>query len=198
MPTKPIKLVAVLEIEPVPRGATWLSGDGESQKRMPPDAGRALTGQVYAVLANRSDFRFVPDLTVDDAAKGPAIAKQGSTEARARELGKAVSADGVIFGTVSRFDERVGTELGATEPASVAFDLALLETASDAVVWRGQFADTQEPLTSNLLQFWMFWESGPRWITARELSRIGAERLLDDMRQATQIESDKTPWWQIF
>jgi hypothetical protein len=107
----------------------------------------------------------------------------GPLEDRARELGKSVAADGVIFGTVSRFDERVGTDLGATEPASVSFDLNLLETATDHIVWHGEYAKTQEPLTSNLLQFWMFWEEGPRWLSARERARRGAAQLLDDLRQ---------------
>src|SRR5512143_260353 len=108
-PTKPIKLVTVLPLEATPAGS--------AQKRVPPDAGRAVTGQVYAALANRSDFRFVPDLSVEDAVKAPNIANAPSLEARAAELGKALSADAVIFGTVSRFDERVGTEYGATSPA---------------------------------------------------------------------------------
>ena len=196
-PVKPIKLVAVLEIQPATAGATAVAGDGEAQRRLPRDAGRAVTGQIYSVIANRSDFRFVPDLTVSDASKLAGIAS-GPLLERARELGKAVGADGVIFGTVSRFDERVGTELGATEPASVSFDLNLLETTSDQVVWHGEYAKTQEPLTSNLLQFWMFWRSGPRWISARELARLGAEQLLEDMRSVMHIETARRSWWQVF
>ena len=174
-----------------------MTADGEALRRLPADAGRAVTGQIYSVLANRADFRFVPDLTVTDVSKQPSIAS-GALLERARELGKSVAADGVLFGTVTRFDERVGTELGATEPASVSFDLNLLEAGSDQVVWRGEYSQTQEPLTSNLLQFWMFWESRPRWLTARELSRLGAEELLEDMREVLQIEPAKRDWWQIF
>jgi hypothetical protein len=196
-PTKPIKLVAVLEIQAATLGATSVSGDGEAQRRLPADAGRAVTGQIYSVLANRSDFRFVPDLTVSDTSKQPGIAS-GTLEDRARELGKAVASDGVIFGTVTRFDERVGTELGATTPASVHFELNLLETASDKIIWHGEYAKTQEALSSNLLQFWMFWENGPRWISARELARVGVQELLEDMRLAMQIEDPKRHWWQIF
>jgi hypothetical protein len=195
-PTKPIKLIAVLEIQAASPGATSVSADGEAQRRLPPDAGRAVTGQIYSVLANRSDFRFVPDLTVSDTSRQPGIAG-GLLLDRARELGKAVASDGVIFGTVTRFDERVGTELGATSPASVSFDLNLLDTASDQIVWHGEYAKTQEALSSNLMQFWMFWESGPRWISARELARLGAQQLLDDMRGSMQLEPNRA-WWDIF
>jgi hypothetical protein len=196
-PIRPIKLVAVLEIQPARAGATTVAGDGEQQRRLPPDAGLAVTGQIYSVIANRSDYRFVPDLTVSDTSKQPRIAT-GALPDRALELGKAVGADGVIFGTVSRFDERIGTELGATEPASVSFDLNMLETASGKVVWHGEYSSTQEALSSNLLQFWMFWRSGPRWISARELARVGAEQLLDDMRSVMQVEPTKRSWWQVF
>lgn len=196
-PIKPIRLIAVLELQAAPPGATTISSDGEAQRRLPPDAGRAVTGQIYSVIANRSDFRFVPDLTVTDAAKQPRVAS-GPLEERARELGKSVAADGVIFGTVTRFDERVGTDIGATEPASVTFDLSLLETATDKVVWHGEYAKTQEALSSNLLQFWMFWEEGPRWLSARELARIGAEQLLDEMREVMGYQVDKRPWWDVF
>jgi hypothetical protein len=194
-PSKPIKLIAVLEIALAPGGASASASDGETQRRLPPDAGRAITGQIYSVLANRSDIRFVPDLTIGDATKQPTITQGASAAARALALGKAVAADGVIFGTVSRFDERVGTEFGATQPASVAFDLALLETATDQIIWRGQFAQTQEPLTSNLLRFWTFWKSGPRWISARELSRLGVEQLIDDMRQTIGTTGQSRSWW---
>lgn len=196
-PSGPIKVVAVLELLPAAAGATAVTADGEGARRLPPDAGRAVTGQIYSVLANRSDFRFVPDLTVSDVSKQPQIAS-GALLERARELGKSVAADAVIFGTVTRFDERVGTELGATAPASVSFDLNLLEASSDKVVWHGEYSKTQEPLTSNLLQFWMFWEAGPRWMSARELARLGAEELLADMRGVMQLAPVKRSWWQVF
>ena len=90
-------------------------------------------------------------------------------------------ADKVIFGSVSRFRERVGTQGGAREPASVSFELNLLDMRSGEVVWQSRFDETQQPLSSNLLKLWMYWRGGPRWFTARELARLGVDRLLDDM-----------------
>src|SRR5208283_232235 len=39
----------------------------------------------------------------------------------ALQLGHAVSADGVIYGTVERYNERVGMDYSAASPAAVAF-----------------------------------------------------------------------------
>jgi hypothetical protein len=183
-PVGPIRVLAVLDIEPGVPGPT--AEEAKAPPRVPPEAGRAVTGQIYGVLANRRDFRFVPDLAVADVTRDPAVRGAASLIDRARALSKAVTTDAVLFGTVSRFDERVGTRYGATSPASVAFDLALLETATGEIIWRGQFAETQEPLTSNVLQIWMFWRGGPRWLTARELTRLGVERLFNDMRKAVR------------
>jgi len=183
-PQAPILLVAVLEIEPLALGGP--GAEGGAVPRLTPDAGRAVTGQIYGALADRSDFRFVPDLTVLDAVRDPTVKNAPTLLDKARALTKVVTTDGVLFGTVSRFEERVGTEFGATHPAAVTFDLSLLESASGEVVWHGEFAQRQEALTTNLLQFWMFWHSGPRWLTARELARLGVDRLLDDMRRTAR------------
>ncbi len=132
------------------------------------------------MLADQATFRFVPDLTVADAL--PSAHSAGDDlVSRAVALGKAVEADGVIVGHVSRFRERVGTEMGAKRPASVAFDLALVDVGSGKVVWHGQFNRTQEALSSNLFDFWMFWRAGPHWFSARELAGLGVEKLFADM-----------------
>jgi hypothetical protein len=183
----PIGLVAVLpfEIAAQPSG-TPAVGEERAPLRVTSDASRGVTAQVYAVLAERSDFRFVPDLTVADTVRNTEVTGAATLMGRALALGKLVQSDGVIFGTVSRFEERVGTEYGATSPASVSFELQLLATRSGELVWRGNFDETQQPLTSNLFKFWMFWEGGPRWLTARELTRVGVERLFEDMAETAE------------
>jgi hypothetical protein len=186
-PRAPISLLAVLEIEEVtPNQTAPVPGEIRPAGRLVPGAGRAVTAQIYGVLVERSEFRFVPDLAVADAMRSPEVDQAANLVERARELGKVVGAEGVICGTVSRFEERIGTQYGATQPASVSFELSLVEVAGGDVRWRGGFDETQQPLSSNLLDFWMFWRGGPRWFTARELTRLGVERLFDDMRKAAR------------
>ena len=179
----PVNLLAVLPIE-----AAQAEPDPTARQRaappapLPPDAGAAITGQIYRVLAHRSEFRFVPDVAVADALRREAVRQVPDRVARAVALGKAVGAEGVIFGRVSRFRERVGTEFGATQPAAVSFDLGLVVVSTGDVIWEGRFDQTQEPLSANLLNWWMFWRGGPRWFTARELAGLGVERLFEEMK----------------
>jgi hypothetical protein len=177
-----IDLLAVLPIE----RAAAASADGEGDQALPENAGLAVTAQIYRFLAQRPDFRFVADLAVQDAARSATVSGAADLTARAVALGKEVSADAVIFGTVSRFRERVGTELGATGPASVSFDLGLVDVASGKVLWQGRFSKTQEPLSSNLFNFWMFWRAGPHWFSARELAGLGVEDLLEEMTETVR------------
>jgi hypothetical protein len=141
-------------------------------------AGRAITGQIYGFLAEQTRYRFVPDLSVDAAMARIRSRDQIET---ARELAVETGADAVLFGTVYRFQERVGPRYAASHPASVSFDLALYSVAAGEVVWKEQFDETQEALSTNLLNAWMFWRAGPHWFTVRELSGLGVEKLLETL-----------------
>jgi len=173
---EPIKLIAVMPIEREEPSNTP-SADGRS--RLKSGAERVVTAEIYSVLASSSKWRFVPDLTVMQTV--PKIDAHGPLQSRARDLGKALGADAVLFGTVSRYQERVGSEYGATEPAAVAFTLSLVSVSTGKILWTGKFDETQQPLSSNLLNWWQFWRGGPRWFTAEEFAHLGIERLLDDL-----------------
>jgi hypothetical protein len=171
----PLDKLAVLPLEKA-------TGDEDlAEADLPPDAPEAVTARIYGVLANQTRFRFVPDLTVRDALDDAGLRHAGDLTSRAAALGREVGAEGVIFGRVFRFRERVGTRYGATEPASVAFELALLEVASGEIVWRGQFDRTQHSLSDNLFDFWMFWRAEPHWLSARELAGLGVGQLFKEM-----------------
>jgi len=171
-----INLIAVMPIE---REEPVDAPTADSRSRLKAGAQRVVTAQVYSVLASSSKWRFVPDLTVMQAL--PKIASTGGLQTRARDLGKAVGADAVLFGTVSRYKDREGSEYGATEPASVAFTLSLVSVSTGKVLWTRTFNETQQSLSSNLFNWWQFWRGGPRWFSAEEFTHLGVERLLDDL-----------------
>ena len=180
-PVPEVKLVAVLPLDRDEGTESTLSGEKTARMPLPTDAEKVVTAQVYGVLAESPRWRFVPDLTVEQKLSG--IAGTGSTEERARKLAEVLHAEGAFYGTVSRFREREGSEYGSRQPASVAFRLALYSTESGRTVWHGEFDQTQEPLTSNLLNWWQFWRAGPRWFTAAELSRLGVEKLVSELER---------------
>ncbi len=172
---EPIHLLAVLPIE----RSEVTSATPQDEPRLAPGAENVVTAQIYSVLASSSQWRFVPDLTVAQALRK--LGTTGDLETRARALGKAVGADAVLFGTVSRFVERIGAEYGARQPAAVGFTLQLVSVSSGNILWKGTFDQTQQALSTNLFNWWQFWRGGPRWFTAAEFTRLGVERLLEGL-----------------
>jgi len=164
-----MNLIAVMPIE----------RDEPSSGALLPGAESVVTAQIYGVLSRSPEWHFVPDLTVVQALKQ--IPRTGELPARARDLGKAVNADGVIYGTVSRYIEREGSEYGARSPAAVSFKLYFISVSTGRILWNGAFDEQQQPLTSNLFNWWQFWQGGPRWFTAKEFTRLGVERLLGEL-----------------
>jgi len=177
---QPVGLLAVL---PIDRELLPESTDAAGRALLEPGAEQAVTAAVYDALSTDSTWRFVADQTVRGVVRR--LPSSSPIEERAVALGKAVNADGVLYGKVWRFQERVGGDYGAKFPASVGFDLHLLSVASGKTVWTGTFDQTQQPLSSNLLNFWQFWQGGAKFFTVREFSRIGARSLLHDLQGRT-------------
>lgn len=172
---EPVHLIAVL---PIQRGETGSQIPGEPP-RIAPGAENVATAEIYDVLASSPEWNFVPDLAVTQAlTKIPA---SPDPALRARQLGQAVNADAVLFGTVSRYVDRIGGEFGARQPAAVGIKLQLMSVKSAAILWTGSFDEEQQPLSSNLLNWWQFWSGGPKWFSAPEFTRIAVERLLGDL-----------------
>jgi TolB-like protein len=171
------RVVAVLPFETAP-------GADKGEKRGEATAGDLVTAQVYRYLSQQTTYRIVPDITVVDTLATPELRRAIGQRERAAQLGRAVGADGVLFGRVDRFDQRVGTAYGASAPASVKFSIGLVGVESGEVVWEGAFDETQESLSANFFDWWMFWESGPRWLSASEMAGLGVDRLLDDCRNS--------------
>jgi hypothetical protein len=179
-PPLPVRVLAVLPLD-----------DGPEVRKgvVPQDDGAAVvTAQLYRVLVEQTEYRFAPDLSVVDTLATPALRAASGQLARAVALGKAVGADAVVVGRVTRFAPRVGTAYGASQGASVAFELGLVAVASGEEIWRGAFDETQEALASNIFDFWMFWRSGPQWLTANELAGLGVEDLWPQLTGAITAE----------
>jgi curli biogenesis system outer membrane secretion channel CsgG len=64
----------------------------------------------------------------------------------------------------------VGKEYAAESAASVAFDLYLVDSRAQKVVWSAYFDETQQALTDDLLFMGTFFRRGARWITAEEMA----------------------------
>jgi hypothetical protein len=91
--------------------------------------------------------------------------------AAAREFG----ATALLSGTVYRYRERSGGELGTTQPASVGVELELQTAPGGRQLWTARFDHTQQALSQNALVAPRYPGAGTRWLTAAELARWGLD-----------------------
>ncbi len=147
-----------------------ITGSGENVS----DLFRLYLGDMgYSVVG-----KGVTDETVDQvySAEKPAY-----VPAMAVEAGKALGVDAVFIGVVMRYEERLGSRIGADKPASVGFSVAMVGMSEQKIVWQAKFDKTQQPLFNNLFDFKTFAKDGFGWKTASELAGVGAENILDTL-----------------
>lgn len=95
------------------------------------------------------------------------------------KVGKELGVDGIAVGFVYCYREREGYAYSAEKPASVSFELSLVRVSDGAILWSSYFDKTQESLMENLLQIATFIRGGGKWVTARQLSAEGMDRMME-------------------
>jgi len=143
---------------------------------VPSDAPRVLTEQLKARV-ERLPYSFMfsedqPFLTTDSV-------KTSDMLERYVALGRQAGADAILVGHIFRHTERIGNRYSVQSPASVAFDLHLISTKEQRIVWTGYFDETQQSLSENLLKANAFFKRGATWITADELAASGMDDLIE-------------------
>jgi len=86
-------------------------------------------------------------------------------------------ATAVAVGRVTRWREREGSAAGATQPASVAFEVSLYEAPSGRRLWTGRFDETQKSITEAILRARQYPGGGTRWLSTEEFARWGAKEV---------------------
>jgi hypothetical protein len=132
-----------------------------------------------AKLAENKKIEIVP---VDEA---EGVYRQITTESISakdadliRKLGKELRADAIVVGYVYRYMERKGTAYSAEKPASVAFELQLIDVKEGTRSWKATFDKTQRSLMENLFHFRFFVKEKGRWVTAKELAEEGVDQIM--------------------
>jgi hypothetical protein len=142
-------------------------------------AGPMLTRLVYSTLANRFGQTVVPMETVQTAYADFRLDNTRDTPRTLSErLGKSLSADLVVVGTVWRYRDKGAIEGFPEKPASVAFALYLVEPETGRRIWRGIFDETQEYALKDMSKFTDRIKMGLKWLSADELARYGVKQIL--------------------
>ncbi|OQY19056.1 MAG: hypothetical protein B6I36_05235 [Desulfobacteraceae bacterium 4572_35.1] len=144
---------------------------------------QSLTNQLRQEVAEYYGNALVPQPQVTQHFLTMKKAKKDTPRAIAVRLGQQLNVDHVIMGIVWRYQQRVGNTLSADQPASVAFDLFLLNVANKKLVWHGSFDKTQQALSDNLFNAALLFKTGIKWLSAEELAGYGIKKTLEELPQ---------------
>jgi hypothetical protein len=149
------------------------------------EADRLLTALLVDALQQHTAFEIEASqeaLSILDALKSDADTRSSPLQILAR-TGRMVGSDFLLQGYLYRFKDRMGRNYSAESPASIAFDLHLIDCLEEKLVWSGSFDETQQALTDDLRYFGTFLRRGGRWITAEEMAREAMGTMFKEFQQ---------------
>jgi hypothetical protein len=91
---------------------------------------------------------------------------------------KLASSQALIF-SLNRYRERVGDQYSVEDPASLAFEFKLINSADGKVTCSGRFDETQKSLTENIFKLPQAIKRGFKWLTVKELAIEAVHDRLD-------------------
>ena len=94
-----------------------------------------------------------------------------------QRVGRELHADVLVIGYVYRYRERVGYDYSAEHPASVGFEIHMISVKNGSTLWRGIFDKTQKSLMEDVFQASSFFKGGAKWLTARQLAKLGIDEV---------------------
>ncbi len=121
-------------------------------------------------------------ITVTAASQGgkPSLSgigeNQPTPETVAAAAAKALKVDAAVLGQVLVYQERIGSRLGASPPASVGFEVKVV-APDGQVLWVGNFYERQQPMTQDFIGFV---RHGGVFITVEELAQYGVDEILKE------------------
>lgn len=172
-----IKTISINRVAVMPLVAAT-PGIGETQA---PGGPEAISAELYSQVAVAGGWEPIPEQDVADAMQKLPPTTPFNLDENALKLGHDVSADGVIYGTVEKYQERVGMDYSAASPASVSFSLKFVDLKSKQVVWTAKFAKSQAALSQNLFDLANFVQRSGRWVRAHEIAQEGVKEAVADL-----------------
>lgn len=141
------------------------------------DPGQARRGELYSKLveAVSAEANF-PVLAADDPASR--------------------SSDAVLRTTINQFADRVGSRVGAMNPARLDFTMRLLRRSDGAEVWRAGYHFSDQALTDNLFAIGRTMEGGSlAWNSMNDISAWAFRAAARDLasRRLAQFSGEPVP-----
>lgn len=141
--------------------------------------GESVTEELFVEkLKSFKDIEIIPQEKVEGTYKRiSAESLKAPLSAVFKKTGTELNADMIAVGYVFRYIERVGYDYSVEKAASVAFEISLINCNDGSIAWRGVFDKTQVSLMEDLLQIASFYKGRGKWLTARELTKQGMNKV---------------------
>jgi hypothetical protein len=179
-----IKAVIIHKIAVMP----LIDEPDQIDKTLENGASESVSAELYARASMMGGWEVVPQDDVLSALQQMPPTTPANMDQNAIELGRKLAADGILYGAVTRYRERVGYDYAAQTPAAVAFTLYFVDENSKQIVWTGKFAKQQQALSDNILDLPNFIQRGARWVRAHDIAAEGVQESLDDLQSKLTIE----------
>jgi hypothetical protein len=157
-------------------GTVFMTGD------VMENAESIMTDCVTSALKNRRDLAVISKKQADAVMSSILTdERSGFTEKkRLAVMGRGMKADAVLVAYLYRFRQRAGNRHSVSTPASVAFELYLMDVSDESVIWAASYTETQQSLSEDLFGIKTFIKRRGQWVTAREIAVAGLEEILKD------------------
>ncbi len=179
-----IKQVIIHKIAVMP----LVEAPDQIDKELPPGSAESVTAQIYGQATVVGGWQVVPQDDVGDAMQQLPPTTLADMDANALALGKKVAADGVLYGTVNKYRERVGFEYSAQTPAAVALTLNFVDEHSGQIVWTARYAREQKALTENVFDLPNFIANKGRWVRAHDIAQEGVNAALANLYSKLTVQ----------
>ncbi len=150
----------------------------------------SLTAELQAKMALEAGWQLVPESDVVDAMQKLPPSNAADLKQNAIELGHKVGADGVLYGEIETYKERVGSDYAAASPAAVAFSLHLVDLKSGQVIWNAHFHKSQKALNENLFDVVAFVQNSGRWVRAHEIAAQGVDQAVENLHSKLNLQQE--------
>jgi hypothetical protein len=175
-----IDRIAIMPIVDDPKGGAPLG----------PGASDAITAELYSQAALAGGWDVVPQDDVAQELQNLPPSTPGDMETNAFAIGRLTSADGVLFGTVEKYEDRTGIDDSTAKPAAVKFELQFLSMKSGKVVWTSKFDKEQKSFSQSLASLANFVQKEGRWVHAQEVAQVGVQQSVDDLHRHLTFVAD--------
>ena len=141
---------------------------------VPANASEKITLLFWSRLQRRPNLQLTKATAMAKSSGEPGA--MPTSESAGASVAKHLNADASLIGQVLVYQERVGSRLGASPPASVGFEVKVV-AADGQVLWVGNYYERQRPMTEDLIGFIQRWGA---FVTAEELAQYGVDELMKE------------------